>query len=233
MRLHRSTLLLRVVEPLFNRRQHDVHRQHCQPDEGVQLLIRRPLLDRLVAAIALVIVATLAGCSTSNLAPPVSEATSGLLHALQAPPEDVPVAIINTTVLSPSQFRWIVHGTWQQKTVTGANEVPITHVVAGSKVLLRLNSPVRPFQLLVGLYSKLDANGIPVEGTEAEVDCLSSEACSVTAKGNKLEIAFQRPGSVQIASIRVAYLKPKTESSQLKTNPSPDLLTVAWVVRFD
>jgi hypothetical protein len=99
----------------------------------------------------------------------------------------------------------------------------------GSPVTLEISSAVPPFQLLIGEYSKLGPDGLPLDGHEEEINCLQSDKCKMTFVASHLDVSFSAAKSEFIV-VRVAYLKPKNPSTDGSSNLSPDLLTASWVV---
>ena len=170
------------------------------------------------------------GCSAQQNVPSV-EPSSEVFTELISAPNTVPSVTIDGTAIALSQLNWITDDKPVHLGFTDLTLVPITPLLtSGTSLTIVISSDVPPRVLDVGLYSKLDAGGLPDSTDEGtNINCLDSDQCVLTYSPDSLQVHVSVGAHHHIGVVRCGYLKA------MATVDKPlalELVTAAWVFRL-
>ncbi|PDQ34419.1 MAG: hypothetical protein B5766_11450 [Candidatus Lumbricidophila eiseniae] len=170
------------------------------------------------------------GCSAQQNVPPV-EPSSEIFTELISAPNIVPSVTIDGTVIALSQLNWITDDKPVHLNFTDLTLVPITPLPAsGTSLTIVISSDIPPEVLDIGLYSKLDAGGLPDSSDGGtNINCLDSDQCVLTYSPGSLQVRVSVGAHHRIGVVRCGYLKAM---ATVDKPLAPELVTAAWVFRL-
>jgi hypothetical protein len=134
--------------------------------------------------------------------------------------------------LTIAQFEWWNAGKWTKRLITDPNSVSLSEVGLSEQALtVTFDSAVVPSQMLVSVFDRVDAQGLPTSQTGRIIDCLRSGLCEVTPGRENLTVKIGNLRSAQIVVFRLAYVHAGPPDSTGTATP-PIMLSASWALRI-
>jgi hypothetical protein len=153
------------------------------------------------------------------------------LTRLSDVPPEPPTLVVASTSVDAVQFEWYADGEWRRQIVDDPSSIVPTPVELGEAAWLEfdLNPSGQPAQLLIQLFTELDASGRPTSPATV-ITCPSDPECELSNTDEGLRIRVADIDNAEMVSVLARYLKPATEASP-DGSKAPLSLTASWVIQ--